>query len=429
MKTRNWFIILTAALLLSPLASCVKDQPDVFDEPSSARMQKYLESVRTILQDSEEGWALSYYPGSSYATCYMGMKFSAQEVTAYAQATPEDAVVSRYKLTTDDGAVLSFDTYNEVIHYYATPDQAHYQARGGDFEFEIMKVEADRITLRGKRSRNFCYLDRLTKNVSEFLTEMNDAESKLDIVAFKGEITGGLVEGFMDSNTHTLSIGRKGAEASEMLSARYMVVPGGIHFNEAFTFQGVTFQDFSYDGEAGTITGAGISFEKVIPEGYVPYSEYLGEWTFYWYNGDRDFPIELVEFEKGSSFKMKGLSTYFEPVIGYDAARGRLTWNSQAVGTSGSTTVMLAGWDLLTNGGSLSWGEDYGMIGIVEDNTTTKLVVNWEDNGQSDLVIDSWILWGTDASGSSTGSFSGWTMASNSYQLPYVTHMAKIVVD
>ena len=126
---------------------------------------------------------------------------------------------------------------------------------------------------------------------------------------------------------------------------------------------------------------------------------------------------------------MKGLSTYFEPVIGYDAARGRLTWSSQAVGTSGSTTVMLAGWDLLTNGGSLSWGEDYGMIGIVEDNTTTKLVVNWEDNGQSDLVIDSWILWGTDASGSSTGSFSGWTMASNSYQLPYVTHMAKIVVD
>jgi hypothetical protein len=427
MKTRNWFIILVAALLLSPLTSCVKDQPDVFDEPSSARMEKFLKNVRTILQDPAEGWALSYYPGSSYATCYMGLKFTGQEVAAYAQDEPEEAVTSAYKLCADDGAVLSFDMYNSVIHYYATPDQAHYQARGGDFEFEIMDVKADRITLRGKRSRNFCYLDRLTKNVSEFLSEMNEAESSLDIVAFKGEITGGLVEGFMDSNTHTLSIGRKGAEASEMTSARYMIVPGGFHFNEPFTFQGVTFQDFYYNTETGVLTAAGISFEKVVPEGYLPYDKYLGKWTFYWYNGDRDFPVELVEFEKGSSYKMKGLSEYFEPTLAYDAARGRLTWNSQAVGSSGATTVMLAGWDLLTSGGSLSWGEDYGLIGIVEDNTVADVVVNWEDNGQSDLVVDSWILWGTDASGSSTGAFSSWTMASNSYQLPYITHMKKLV--
>ncbi len=67
------------------------------------------------------------------------------------------------------------------------------------------------------------------------------------------------------------------------------------------------------------------------------------------------------------------------------------------------------------------------MIGIVEDNTVADVVVNWEDNGQSDLVVDSWILWGTDASGSSTGSFTSWTMASNSYQLPYITHMKKLV--
>jgi hypothetical protein len=124
---------------------------------------------------------------------------------------------------------------------------------------------------------------------------------------------------------------------------------------------------------------------------------------------------------------MKGLPSSFEPVIGYNAARGQLTWNSQAVGSSGSTTVMLAGWDLLTNGGNLSRKPEYGMVGIVEDNTVAKLVVNWEDNGLSDLVVDSWILWGTDANGNSQGAFEGWTMGSGSYQLPYVTSMVKIV--
>ena len=433
MKLKKSIAILFAAAALLPLTSCLKDQADVFEVPSSQRLSDYLENVRSILADSsnKNGWALSYYPGASYATCYMGLQFTEQQVTAYGQKDPETPVTSSYKLTTDDGAVLSFDTYNTVLHYYSTSSSDLYQARGGDFEFDIVDVTASRITLRGKRSRNLCYLDRLDEDIPGFLAKMNEAESNLNIVAFAGEVTGGLVEGFLDNMSHTLSIGRKGAETTEMVSARYMVVPGGIHFNEPFTFQGVTFQDFVYkedeeDPTKGTLTGSDIVFDKVTPEGYVLYKDYLGKWTFLWYD-DRTFEVELVEFEEGRSFKMKGLSTYFEPVIGYNAARGQLTWNAQAVGVSGSTTVVLAAWDLLTNGGNLAWGEDYGMVGVVEDNTVAKLVVNWEDNGQSDLVVDSWILWGTTASGSSTGAFSGWTMASGSYQLPYVESMTKIV--
>lgn len=409
MKTRKCFAILAAAVLLSPLASCVKDQPEVFDKPSSARMQDYLENVRDILKDSAEGWALSYYPGSKYATCYIGLKFTAQEVTAYAQDKPEEAVTSRYKLVADDGAVLSFDTYNAIIHYYSTPNQSLYQARGGDFEFEIMKVTAERITLRGKRSRNFCYLDRLSRNVSEFLAEMNEAEAKLDIVAFTGEVTGGLVEGFMDGTSHTLSIGRKGAEALEMLSARYMVVPGGIHFNEPFTFQGVTFQDFAYDSENGTLTGSGIAFQKVIPEGYVTYDKFEGKWTLEHYSGS--FEVELVPFEKGSSFKMKGFCDKFEPVIGYNAARGYLTWIVQEVGSVGANTIKLCPLD--SNAGYLGWSEGIGLNGRAADNTVAELVVAWEDNGLWEgYTADGWILWAFDSNGNSVGRFSDWTLAS-----------------
>lgn len=440
MKLKNSIVIVAATLL--SLTSCLKDQTDVFETPSSQRMQDYLANVRSLLTDSsnKNGWVLSYYPGKDYATCYMGVVFEAQKVTAYGQGAPETGVVSSYKLTEDDGPVLSFDTYNSVLHYYATSDASHYQARGGDFEFEIKSVEKDRIVLRGKRSGNLCYLDKLSKGVSDFLKEAVAAENALNIVSFTGEITGGLVEGFLDGSSHTLTIGRKNAEASEMVSARYMVTyfgegddkKPGIHINVPFTFQGVTFEDFVYNEDpnnpnTGTFTGSGVSFLKSVPEGFVSYEQYLGQWNFFWYHGDRSFQVELVANEAGSSFKMKGLSSSFEPVIGYNAARGQLTWNSQAVGSSGSTTVMLAGWDLLTNGGNLSWKPEYGMVGIVEDNTVAKLVVNWEDNGLSDLVVDSWILWGTDANGNSQGAFEGWTMGSGSYQLPYITSMVKIV--
>ena len=424
----NKSILLAAAVMLS-LTSCLKDQADVFDVPSSQRMQDYLENARTLLQQPENGWVLSYYPGSAYATCYMGVKFTSQQVTAYSQSDPETAVTSSYKLTTDDGAVLSFDTYNSVLHYYATSDASHYQARGGDFEFDIMNVTDERITLRGKRSRNLCYLDRMpnSEEIPAFLARMNAAEEELNIVAFSGVITGGLVEGFLDGGTHTLTIGHKGAESNEMTAARYMVVPGGIHINEPFTFQGVTFQDFTYNDEAGTFSGSGLTFKKVIPEGYVPYKQFLGRWTFNWYNDSQSFPIELVAFEDGKTYKMKGLSSQFEPVLGYNGARGQLTWNAQAVGTSSGLTIMLAAWDLAQSGGNLVWDTEAGLIGFAQDNTVEKLVVEWKDNGQSDLTVDSWVLWGVNADGSSAGSFSGWTMASGSYQLPYLTTMTKIV--
>ena len=431
MKMKLRKSILLAAVALLSLTSCLKDQADVFTEPSSQRMQDFLENARKELQSSEKGWVLSYVPGKEYATCYMGVVFTAQQVTAYSQNAPEKAVVSSYKLTTDDGAVLSFDTYNSVLHYYATADGAHYQARGGDFEFVIKSVTKNRIVLRGKRSGNYCYLDRLTgeETISEYLAKMAAAERKLDIVSFTGEITGGLVEGFLDGSSHTFSIGRKGAEASEIVSARYMVVPGGIHINEPVTFQGVTFEDFAYDSEAGTFTGSGITFQKVIPEGYVPYSQFLGKWTFYWYGGEESFQVELVAKDEGATFSMKGFSTYFEPVIGYNAARGYITWLNQVVGQSGGINVVLAGWAYPA--ATSLWpyvDEGVGMDGIAEDNTVAALNVVWTDNGAwGDNKVQSWVLWGLDAGGNSAGSFSGWTTATGSYQVPGPFNMVKIV--
>ncbi len=435
--------ILAAAAVMLSLTSCLKDQADVFDVPSSQRMQNYLENVRKVLQEPENGWILSYYPGAAYASCYMGVKFEAQQVTAYGQDAPETPVTSGYKLTTDDGAVLSFDTYNSVLHYYATSDASHYQARGGDFEFDIMDVAESRITLRGKRSGNFCYLDKASKPISEFLVDALAAEENLNIVSFAGEVTGGLVVGFLDAASHTLSIGRKGAETIEMLNARYVVVPTGqegsaaIHFNEPFTFQGVTFEDFVYEEDPenpakGTLTGSGITFKKVVPDGYVPYNQYLGKWNLVCDEGENTFVVELEQREKGSSFTMKGISSKFDVVLGYNAAMGRLSWVNQAVGSIGANTVVLAGW--AAPAGTSLWpylDEGVGMNGIVEDNSVKELVVNFEDNGIAmslmNSVVHGWVLWLLDPNGKSAGVCDSWSMTGTDYRLSGDISLTKIV--
>ena len=70
----------------------------------------------------------------------------------------DEAYTSLYKMTTDNGPVLSFDTNNYAFHYFATPsgssrnlygESGLYQAYKGDFEFMILSATADEVVLKG----------------------------------------------------------------------------------------------------------------------------------------------------------------------------------------------------------------------------------------------------------------------------------------
>lgn len=68
MKNTNMIRLMSAALtFLVALTSqsCLKDQEDVFEDSASARMQKYLETVRATLVQPEHGWRMEYYAGNS----------------------------------------------------------------------------------------------------------------------------------------------------------------------------------------------------------------------------------------------------------------------------------------------------------------------------------------------------------------------------
>ena len=199
MKTRQILFAAAVAAIALSFTSCLKDQADKFDEPSSARMQAYLENVRDILEYvTDEGWVMDYYPGSAYAGISVALKFTSQEVTAVSEKDPFTEETSTFKLTTDDGPVLSFDTYNKIIHEYATPSSTKYQAKGGDFEFDILKVSEEEIVLRGKRSRNYCFLHPLDESIEDYLLAVKDMESSISVAAVSTEIDGVEYEGYLE---------------------------------------------------------------------------------------------------------------------------------------------------------------------------------------------------------------------------------------
>lgn len=420
---------LIALFALVVLPACQQLEPDVFDKPSSARLSEFLEDVRTALSSEQYGWTLDYFPGSAYAGVTYALSFTDQKVTACVETDPTATETSTFALKTDDGPVLSFDTYNTILHAYATPDSRKYQAKGGDFEFEIASFDktTKEIVMIGKRSRNTCTLRPLTKPAAEYFAGVKAFEASLAMPAAAATIGGKEIELFIDSGIRSISIGEKGASSDSLQTVRYVLTESTLRFSKPFTVADVEFSEWTYDAANEALNGSGVSFIKFIPPGYVMYDDYLGDYTFYYYNGSRNFPVKLVADEAGRTFKMEGFSTFFEPVLTYDGGRGRLNWVKQTIGGSGSLEYILAPWD--SDAGYLTWSDDVGMVGSVEDTSVPNFVITFADNGVwEDYHASGWLLWSLNGT-SSAGAVSGWTTASGSYQVPGAITMQKIAAE
>ena len=421
MKNRILLAILFAAVLFTP--SCLKDQKDLFDEPSSARMQSYLENVRDVLTYvTDEGWVMDYYPGSSFAGISIVLKFTEQEVTALSEKDPYTEETSTFRLTTDDGPVLSFDTYNSIIHEYATPSSTLYQAKGGDFEFDILKVSEEEIVLRGKRSRNYCFLHPLFDDAEDYLLAVKEMENSISVAAVSTTIDGVEYEGFLDSATRTFSYGEKGTPDDNLTNKRYVVTPTGLRFAGEFSIGEESFTEWVYDEDAEEFIDemSGTVFEKLIPPGWVSYDDYLGNWTLNYDGGS--FNVSITVNEQGNSYWLDSISKGgFKILLSYNGGRGRLSWVRQRVGASGTKEIACCPWDAAS--GHYTWAEGVGMYGYVEDTEAEHLEVKWADNGvwrqTSDYQVDSWLCMILDPNNSenNTGATGSYLFANNSYQL------------
>ena len=174
--------IILSLLLIVPaflMQSCLHNQEDKFDQSSSLRLKEYLEKARTVLTSSEHGWLFEIFPKSTteYGGYAFICKFDEQTATITAEPLPGSGAPKGtdqcyYKLGTEDGPILIFDTYSPIMHYFAEGTDKGYQAYGGDTEYVIDEITDDVIKVHGARSKNKYYLYRLTKPAEEYLDEV-----------------------------------------------------------------------------------------------------------------------------------------------------------------------------------------------------------------------------------------------------------------
>ena len=279
------YLILLAALGMT-LTSCLMEEKELFDKTPAERMDAYLTEYQTILASNQEGWLLQYFPEEeqSYGGYAYVLKFTASDVTAWFQLDDDIAtpVTSLYKMTPDDGPVLAFDTYNENLHFFATPDVNNYEALHGDYEFRIVGKSDDGsvVYLKGRRTGNDYNLVKFSGDPVEYLTKCNEVEAAMAAPSYAMAMNGTdydcTIVGNVFEYTYTVGIGEEATE--EAGSVAFCYTPDGVDFYNPIEIAGVTYEGLVYNAADGTLAteDGKIVIRQIIP----PLNELfiLGDW-------------------------------------------------------------------------------------------------------------------------------------------------------
>ena len=185
MKAKYLVII---GLLAATFAACSRDEESLFDKPAAIRAQEAVENAFDVLTSNEVGWEMAYFPNleASAKGYNMVLKFNKNgmvSVTAKNSTTTMNKIMtdtaSTWAVKSDYGPILTFDTYNDVFHAWADP-QENGAGLLGDYEFLILKATPELVLLKGKKHSAYSVMRPMkTTNLEAYFAACEKMQSKL----------------------------------------------------------------------------------------------------------------------------------------------------------------------------------------------------------------------------------------------------------
>lgn len=354
MRLNKFFIAIGLAVSTLCLQSCLKDQEDFFNESSSERLQGVLENAKTVLTSSENGWIFDYYPDRdlSYGGYIYTVKFDDKKVSVRSEIAPDMEETSLYKLNTNNGPVLSFDSYNTLMHFFATPSNGNYEAMDGDFEFMIMSVTEDLITLRGLRTGNTMYLRRLDEDPAAYIKKIEKICDYNILSSLTGTTGTTEVRCGNDSGIRYMEFSWGGDDAANTVGEYYLTTPTGIRFMNPVSINGSTISELTYTFNPATNQGqfsgqdsAGnqVTLSGSLPATYSFISEFNGSFTFSYAGGAKNVRCTLVADKANSIVYIKGLNVNYDLIASYNKSIGCIELCGQVVASDADSQIIFVG--------------------------------------------------------------------------------------
>lgn len=269
------FRILAIAITALSLQSCLHDDKEVFDLSASERIQKAVDDTRALLTSSSNGWLLTFYTGTEYTGAGYNMLIRFKESTAEVSSDftdPDYVCESSWDIKKDQGVVISFDTYNEILHLLSVPSTAYVDGQEADYEFVVLESAPDLIRLRGKKWGNHMTLARMQEGV-EWSDYLSDCLSTVELLGQNYTTQTGTPI-FINSTSHRIYAG------NDNQGMTFIATPEGIQMPMPYEMDGKEVDFIRVARETGDLICDALGkIDIVIP----PLSQQIqsGMWFFY----------------------------------------------------------------------------------------------------------------------------------------------------
>ena len=180
--------LLLIGLFAATMVACSRDEESLFDKSAAERAQEAIETAFDVLTSNETGWEVAYFPNleASSKGYNMVWKFNANGKVS---ATAKNSTTTMNKMMTDSastwavksdyGPILTFDTYNDVIHAFSDP-QENGAGLLGDYEFLILKATPEVVILKGKKHSAYSVMRPMkTTNLEAYFAACEKMQSYL----------------------------------------------------------------------------------------------------------------------------------------------------------------------------------------------------------------------------------------------------------
>jgi hypothetical protein len=253
-------------------AACTHEEEDLFGDSSANRADAAINADIEVLASSPNGWLMEYFPASmqEYGGYNILLAFDKEGVVKVAGeiADPSDIVTSLYSLKQSAGIVLSFDTYNDIFHFFSDPsDPSGAGGNGygleGDYDFLVLEASAEKVTLKGKKAGGIAILTPMQGDWNNFITNIQDADAAMSYSKFELDLNGETIPVTISYRTLTFTYEEDGDTKSQ--TASYIVTETGYKFYAPIVIKGVTLSGFTYDSDNTWFTGTENSNIKLVP--------------------------------------------------------------------------------------------------------------------------------------------------------------------
>ena len=267
MKNKSIILLLTLGLAFT---ACSRDEENLFDKSAAIRSQEAVDNAYKLLIEASNGWEGFYFANNESRGYNLILKFKEDGSVV---ASAKNGLTTGNKLLTDSnslwlvtydyGPILSFNTYNSVLHAWADPreDGDGYL---GDYEFLILKATPDLFLLKGKKHSAYTILRPMPKvTPDEYFTQCSTTLSKYfgggNIVTLN---QGGKSYYLHNGSTGIFSLTEIGEKAPDTDPDIYPLCPSldgfvmSIGFNDDRDERIYKLKDNQFVGENGSTIGA-----------------------------------------------------------------------------------------------------------------------------------------------------------------------------